>query len=48
VRGPSQTRVSKSAVEYGTVLFTAAKAEPLVRRAQSLVELAVEIVRLGR
>jgi HEPN domain-containing protein len=39
---------AKSAVEYGTALVTAAKAEPLIRRAQSLVELAVEIVRLGR
>ena len=35
-------------VEYGTALITATKAEPLVRRAGSLVELAVEIVRLGR
>jgi len=39
---------AKSAVEYGTALVTAAKAEPLIRRARSLVELAVDIVRLGR
>lgn len=39
---------AKSAVEYGTALVTAAKAEPLVRRARVLVELAVGIVRLGR
>lgn len=39
---------AKADVEYGTALITAAKAEPLVRRARSLVELAVEIVRLGR
>jgi len=37
----------KSDVEYGTNLITAAKAEPLVRRADVLVELATEIVRLG-
>ena len=39
---------AKSVVEYGTALVTAAKAEPLIRRARSLVELAVEIIRLGR
>ena len=39
---------AKGDVEYGTVLVTDAKAEPLVRRARTLVELAVEIVRLGR
>ena len=39
---------AKSDVEYGTVLLTRAKAEPLVRRARSLAELAAEIVRLGR
>lgn len=39
---------AKSAVEYGTALITAAKAEPLVRRARTLVELAVGVVRLGR
>jgi len=38
---------AKGDVEYGTALLTAAKAEPLVRRAQSLVELAARIVRLG-
>ncbi|MCR6033613.1 hypothetical protein GDP17_19555 [Gordonia jinghuaiqii] len=37
----------KGDVEYGTNLITGAKAEPLVRRADSLVELATEIVRLG-
>ncbi len=39
---------AKGDVEYGTALISAAKAEPLVRRARSLVELATEIVRLGR
>jgi hypothetical protein len=39
---------AKSEVEYGVALVTAAKAEPLVRRARTLVELAVQIVRLGR
>ncbi|MBC7763126.1 MAG: hypothetical protein H7201_15300 [Candidatus Saccharibacteria bacterium] len=37
----------KGDVEYGTNLITGAKAEPLVRRADALVELATEIVRLG-
>ncbi len=37
----------KGDVEYGTNLITAAKAEPLVRRADVLVELATGIVRLG-
>lgn len=39
---------SKSDVEYGTDLITATKAKPLVRRASTLVDLATEIVRLGR
>jgi hypothetical protein len=39
---------AKGYVEYGTVLVTDAKSGPLVRRARTLVELAVEIVRLGR
>ena len=39
---------AKSAVEYGTALITAAKAEPLIRHARTLVELAVQTVRLGR
>ena len=38
----------KGDVEYGTTLITLAKAEPVVRRARSLVDLAVEIVRAGR
>jgi HEPN domain-containing protein len=38
---------AKSEVEYGVALVTAAKAEPLVRRARALVDLAVQIVRLG-
>jgi hypothetical protein len=38
---------AKGDVEYGTALVPATKAEPLVRRAQFLVELAVRIVRLG-
>ena len=39
---------AKGDVEYGVALVTAAKAESLVRRARTLVELAVQIVRLGR
>jgi HEPN domain-containing protein len=39
---------AKANVEYGVALVTAAKAESLVRRARTLVELAVQIVRLGR
>lgn len=38
----------KGDVEYGTDLVTAAKAQPLVRRARMLVDLAFEIVRVGR
>jgi uncharacterized protein (UPF0332 family) len=37
----------KGDVEYGTTLITLAKAEPLVRRAQTLVKLAKQIVRPG-
>jgi hypothetical protein len=39
---------AKGDVEYGVALVPAAKAESLVRRARTLVELAVQIVRLGR
>lgn len=39
---------AKGDVEYGVALVTATQAEPLVRRARTLVELAVQIVRLGR
>jgi hypothetical protein len=38
----------KAEIEYGTVLITLTKAEPLVRRAHTLVDLATSIVRLGR
>lgn len=38
---------AKAEAEYGTGLVTATKAEPLVRRARLLVDLAVRIVRLG-
>ena len=38
----------KSDVEYGVNLVTARKAESLVRRARSLVEVGVRVVRLGR
>ncbi|SEE21378.1 hypothetical protein [Ruania alba] len=38
----------KADVEYGIALIDASKAEPLVRRAQSLVDLAISVVRLGR
>lgn len=39
---------AKAEVEYGTTLITRAKAEPLVRRARTLVELARQIVYLNR
>lgn len=39
---------AKGDVEDGTNLIAGAKAEPLVRRATMLVDLATEIVRLGR
>lgn len=39
---------AKSDVEYGFALVTAGKAESLIRRARTLLELAVQIVRLGR
>ena len=39
---------AKGEVEYGVALVTATNAEPLVRQAQTLFELAVQIVRLGR
>lgn len=39
---------AKTDVEYGTDLVTATKAEPLVRRAQALVDLAIALVRLGQ
>lgn len=38
---------AKAAVEYGVALLPRTKAEPLLRRARSLVELAVGVVRLG-
>jgi len=38
---------AKGDVEYGTALITKVKADPLVRRARSLVDLAIRIVRLG-
>lgn len=39
---------AKGDVEYGAALIGSAKAEPLVRRARTLVDSAIEIVRLGR
>ena len=39
---------AKGDVEYGVALVTPVRAESLVRRARVLVELAVQIVRLGR
>jgi HEPN domain-containing protein len=39
---------AKGDVEYGVALVTAAKAETLIRRSRTLVEVAVQIVRLGR
>ena len=46
-RGLRELLAVKGDVEYGTNLITGAKAEPLARRADALVELATEIVRLG-
>jgi hypothetical protein len=39
---------AKGEVEYGVSLVAATKAELLVRRARTLVALAVQIVRIGR
>lgn len=39
---------TKGDVEYGTNLVSASRAEPLVGRSRTLVELAVGIVRLGQ
>lgn len=39
---------AKAEVEYGVTLITATTAATLVRRSRTLVELAVNIVRLGR
>lgn len=39
---------AKGDVEYGRDLITTAKADALVRRARTLLDLAIEIVRLGR
>lgn len=38
----------KTDVEYGTNLLTSNKTAPLLRRARTLVDLAVNIVRLGQ
>ena len=38
---------NKADVEYGVSLMSAVKAEALVRRARSLVEIAVRVVRLN-
>lgn len=38
---------AKSDVEYGVALVQRVKAEPLVRRARTLVQLGVDVVRLG-
>lgn len=41
-----QLVAAKSDVEYGTSLLSATKTEPLLRRARTLVDLAIGIVRL--
>lgn len=46
-KGMRELISSKAAVEYGVTLIPAVKAEALVRRARSLVELALRIVRLN-
>lgn len=47
-KGLRELLSAKGDVEYGVALVTPAKAESLVRRARSLVDLAAQIVRLGR
>lgn len=47
-RGLRELISAKADVEYGTALIGSTKAEPMVRRARTLVDLALEIVRLGR
>jgi HEPN domain-containing protein len=39
---------AKSDVEYGVALISATKAEALLRRSRTMVEVAVQIVKLGR
>lgn len=39
---------AKAEIEYGATLMTLGKAEPLVRRARTLVDLAANVVQLGR
>ena len=46
-KGLRELIVSKADVEYGVTLIPAVKAEALLRRARSLVELAIRIVRLN-
>ena len=46
-KAPRDLLSVKADVEYGVALVQRAKAEPLVRRARSLVEIAVAVVRLG-
>lgn len=46
-KGMRELVSSKADVEFGVTLVSAVKAEALVRRARSLVELAVRIVRLN-
>ena len=48
VRALRELVAAKADVEYGTDLVTQAKAAILVRRARTVVEVAVQIVRLGR
>jgi hypothetical protein len=47
-RGLRELITAKGDVEYGTALIGLTRAEPLVRRARTLVGLAIEIVRLRR
>lgn len=47
-KGLRELITAKGDVEYGTTLITLAKAEPLVRRARTLVELATQLVRRSR
>jgi len=47
-RGLRELLSAKGDVEHGTALIASTKAEPMIRRARALVDLAIEVVRLGR
>jgi HEPN domain-containing protein len=47
-KGLRELLSAKGDVEYGVALINATRAESLLRRARTLVEVAVQVVRLGR